>query len=131
MLESGGILPTTGDVIGWVAVLTITAFIPVLAIFLRTYIAQRKQDRLAKTEQHYNLKNTEAYRRAVDTVPEFPLSHYLLSLGVLTVIIGTNAYLLVFGHRLNLEHPNFLLAGGRFDDSTEYDLRSIKLRPCW
>ncbi len=122
MLESGGILPTTGVVVGWVAVLTITAFIPVLAIFLRTYIAQRKQDRLAKTEQHYNLKNTEAYRRAVDTLPEFPLSHYWLSLIVLTVIIGTNAYLLIFGQRLTFEQPNFMLAGGRIADSTEYNL---------
>lgn len=103
---------TQGEVISWVAVLVITLFIPALAIFLRTYVAQTKQDRLAKTERHYDLKNTEAYRRAVDTVPEVPLSHYLLSLLFLTVIIFTNAYLLIFGATMHVNDPNFILAGG-------------------
>ena len=122
MPEGSGSLLTPGVVVSWVAVLVITLFIPVLAIFLRTYIAQTKQDRLAKTEQHYDLKNTEAYRRAVGTVPEFPLSHYLLSLLFLTVIIFTNAYLLIFGATLNFKDPDFVLAGGRIAELTGQSL---------
>jgi hypothetical protein len=126
MPEGSGSHPISGDVVAWVAFLVITLFIPALAIFLRTHIAQKREDRLAKTEQHYNLKTTEAYRRAVGTVPEFPLSHYLLSLFVLTVVVGWNAYLLVFGATLNLEEPNFVLAGGRIGDLTTVDLNEYQ-----
>ncbi len=122
MPDIGESLWIGGDLVGWLAVLVITLFIPALAIFLRTHIARKKQDRLGKTEQHYSLKTTEAYRHAVGTVSESPLSHYLVSLLILTVIIGWNAYLLIFGGRLSFEAPNFILAGGRIGNLAEADL---------